>query len=140
MILTYTTSNKLEKSGHILSRYEKECGSPKRKVYSIKDETRVSVKEQIIKMISESKSYPSEFDLGLLFSYLITKEELNKALIIHKENLIKRKEFLLKRYDNHPTARERPHFETLFERPIAFIDTEISWIEEFLNDNFHWIH
>ena len=47
----YNSLNKLEKNGHIFSRYEKEYGSPKRKVYSIKDETRVSVKEQIIKMM-----------------------------------------------------------------------------------------
>lgn len=132
----YNSLNKLEKNGYIISRYEKEYGSPKRKVYSIKDETKVMVKKQIIKMISEYKSDLSEFDIGLLFSYLITKEELNIALISHKENLIKRKEFLIKRYNQHPTAKERPHIKALFERPIAFIDTEISWIEKFINENF----
>ena len=133
----YNSLNKLEKNGQLVSKYEKEYGSPKRKVYSIKDETKVIVKEQIIKMISEYNSDSSEFDIGMLFSYLITKEQLKKALIIHKENLIKRKEFLLKRYDNHPTARERPHIKALFERPLAFVDTEISWIKEFINENFN---
>jgi DNA-binding PadR family transcriptional regulator len=132
----YNSLNKLEKNGYILSRYEKEYGSPKRKVYSIKDETKVIVKEQVIKMISEYKSDPSEFDIGMLFSYLITKEELNKALINHKENLITRKEFIFKRYDLHPTARERPHIKALFERPLASIDTEIIWVEKFINENF----
>ncbi|MCB2291597.1 PadR family transcriptional regulator [Clostridium sp. CS001] len=132
----YNSLNKIEKNGHIISKYEKEYGSPKRKVYSIKDETKVIIKEQIIKMISEYNSDPSEFDIGMLFSYLITKEELNKALINHKENLIMRKEFLLKRYHQHPTAKERPHIKALFERPLAFVDTEISWIEKFINENF----
>lgn len=132
----YNSLNKLERNAYIVSRYEKEYGSPKRKVYSIKDEAKVTIREEIIRMISEYKSDPSEFDIGMLFSYLITKEELNKALINHKENLIKRKEFLLKRYNQHPTAKERPHIKALFERPIAFIETEISWLEKFMNDNF----
>lgn len=132
----YNSLNKLEKNGYIVSRYEKEYGSPKRKVYSIKYETRVIIKEQIIKMISECKSDSSEFDIGMLFSYIIAKEELNKALINHKENLIKRKEFILKRYEQHPTARERPHIKALFERPLLFIDIEISWIKKFINENF----
>lgn len=132
----YNSLNKLERNDYIVSRYEKEYGSPKRKVYSIKDEAKVTIRKEIIRMISEYKSDPSEFDIGMLFSYLITKEELNKALINHKENLIKRKEFLLKRYNQHPTAKERPHIKALFERPIAFIETEISWLEKFINDNF----
>jgi PadR family transcriptional regulator PadR len=132
----YNSLNKLEKNSHIVSRYEKEYGSPKRKVYSIKDEAKETIRDEIIRMISEYKSDPSEFDIGMLFSYLITKEELNKALINHKENLIKRREFLLKRCNQHPTAKERPHIKALFERPIAFIETEISWLEKFINDNF----
>jgi len=132
----YNSLNKLEKNGQLVSKYEKEYGSPKRKVYSIKDETKVIVKEQIINMISEYNSNPSEFDIGMLFSYLITKEQLNKALIIHKENLIIRKVFLLKRYEQHPTARKRPHIKALFERPLAFIEAEISWVEGFINENF----
>ncbi|MBZ9609661.1 PadR family transcriptional regulator [Clostridium estertheticum] len=132
----YNSLNKLEKNGYIASRYEKEYGSPKRKVYSINDETKLVIKEQIIKMISEYNSDPSEFDIGMLFSYLIIKEELMKALTVHKENLIKRKEFLLKRYAQHPTARQRPHIKALFERPLAFVDTEILWLEEFIIDNF----
>lgn len=132
----YNSLNKLERNDYIVSRYEKEYGSPKRKVYSIKDEAKVTIREEIIRMINEYKSDPSEFDIGMLFSYLITKEELNKALINHKENLIKRKEFLLKRYNQHPTAKERPYIKALFERPIAFIETEISWLEKFINDNF----
>lgn len=132
----YNSLNKLEKKGFICSRYEKEHGSPKRKVYSIKDETKVIIRKQIIKMISDYKSDPSEFDIGLLFSYLITKEELNKALITHEKNLKERKEFLIKRYNQHPTAKERLHIKALFERPISFIDTEISWIKNFINENF----
>lgn len=132
----YNSLTKLEKNGYVVSKYEKKYGSPKRKVYSIKDETKTIIKDQIIKMISDYNSDPSEFDIGMLFSYLIIEEELKTALTTHKENLIKRKEFLHKRYAHHPTAQQRPHIKALFERPLAFVDTEISWLEEFISDNF----
>ena len=132
----YSSLSKLEKKGLIASRYEKEYGSPKRKVYSIEDEAREIVKEQIIRLLGEYDINPSGFDIAMLFSHLITSEELRYALIIHKNNLSNRKKFLLQRYGQHPTAKVRPHIKALFERPIAFIDTEIMWIEEYLNDNF----
>jgi Predicted transcriptional regulators len=132
----YNSLNKLEKNGSIVSRYEKEYGSPRRKVYSIKDETKLVVKEQITNMISEYKNDSSEFDIGMLFSYLLTKEELLKALICHKDNLLVRKELLNFRYDKHPTAKERPHIKALFERPLLVVQTEIEWIEKFIKENF----
>ncbi|MCY6371461.1 PadR family transcriptional regulator [Clostridium ganghwense] len=133
----YNSLNKLEKKGFIDSRYEKEYGSPKRKVYFIKDETKELVRKEIIKMLSEFKLNCSEFDIGMAFSYLLSKEELYNALIQHKENLIKRREFVLKKYNQHPTAYKRPHIKSLFERPILFIDTEMDWIEKFINENFY---
>ncbi|MCY6957438.1 PadR family transcriptional regulator [Clostridium brassicae] len=132
----YNSLNKLERKNLIDSRYEKEYGSPKRKVYFIKDATREIVKKYIIKMLSEYKRDPGEFDIGMAFSYLITKEELYAALINRKENLIERKSFIAKKYDNHPTAKQRPHIKALFERPIACIESEIIWIDEFIKEAF----
>lgn len=132
----YNSLNKLEKKGFINSRYEKEYGSPKRKVYFIKDETRVIVKEHIIEMLSEYNPDSSKFDIGMAFSYLISKEEFYQALMKREENLIKRRELILKKYDQHTTAKERPHIKALFERPIACIDAEKLWIEDFIKENF----
>lgn len=132
----YNSLNKLEKKKFINSRYEKEYGSPKRKVYSITDETKLIIKKYIIKMLSEYNRDSSKFDIGMAFSYLISKEELYEALINRKDNLIKRKEFVLKKYNQHPTAIGRPHIRALFERPIVCIEAEEQWIEKFLKDTF----
>lgn len=132
----YNSLNKLEKKGVIHSRYEKEYGSPKRKVYSIIDETRSIVKKYLIKMLSEYNRDSSKFDIGMAFSYLISKEEFCEALINRKENLIKRRAFILEKYNQHPTAKKRPHIKALFERPIVCIDAEKAWIENFIRENF----
>lgn len=132
----YNSLNKLERKKLIDSRYEKEHGSPKRKVYFMKDETRGIVKKHIIKMLSEYNRDSSEFDIGMAFSYLISKKEFYQAIIERKENLIKRREFILKKYNHHPTAKERPHIRALFERPMECIKAEIVWIENFIEENF----
>lgn len=132
----YNSLNKLEKKGLINSRYEKEYGSPKRKVYSITDETKLILKKSIIKMLSEYNRDSSIFDVGMAFSYLISREEFYEALIKRKENLIKRREFVLEKYNQHPSAKKRPHIKALFERPIICIESEKAWIEDFINQNF----
>ncbi|QEK13133.1 PadR family transcriptional regulator [Crassaminicella thermophila] len=132
----YNSLNKLEKKGFINSRYEKEYGSPRRKVYSIKDETRRIVKEYIIKMLSEYNRDSSKFDIGMSFSYLISKKEFYEALISRKENLIKRKMFIIEKYNQHPSAKKRPYIKALFERPIACIGVEIDWLDNFIKENF----
>ncbi|MCT4621302.1 MAG: PadR family transcriptional regulator [Marinisporobacter sp.] len=130
----YNSFNKLEKKGLIYSRYEKEYGSPKRKVYFIKDETKEIIKKEIRKILSEYTSDASKFDIGMAFSYLISHEEFYVALIERKENLIKRRAFILKKYHQHPTANKRPHIKALFERPIVCIDAEKVWLENFIKE------
>ena len=132
----YNSLSKLEKNGYIISRYEKEHGSPKRKVYSIKDEAKIIVKEQIIKMISEYKLDATSHFIGMFFSYLITKEELYETLINRNENLVERKELFIKKCSEDPPVNEKADLKMLFEKTILFIDTEISWLEKFINDNF----
>jgi DNA-binding PadR family transcriptional regulator len=133
----YHCLNKLEKKGFIGSRYEKEYGSPKRKVYFIQEETKQILKERLIQLLSEYNPDPRGFDIGMAFSYLLSKEQLYHALIVHKENLIDRKAFVQKKYNEHPTANQRPHIKALFERPIAFLDTEIQWTHRFIEENFY---
>ncbi|MDR3596248.1 PadR family transcriptional regulator [Clostridium sp.] len=132
----YNSLSKLEKNGHIISRYEKEHGSPKRKVYSINDEAKLIIKEQIIKMIYEYKLDATSHNIGMFFSYLITKEELLKTLISRKENLIERKELFIKKCNEDPPENEKADLKMLFQRTILFINTEISWLEMYINNNF----
>lgn len=132
----YNSLSKLEKNEYISSRYEKEHGSPKRKVYSIKDEAKIIVKEQIIKMISEYKLDATAHFIGMFFSYLLTKKELYEALINRKENLTERKELFTKKYNEEPPEDEKADLKMLFEKTILVIETDISWVENFINKNF----
>jgi PadR family transcriptional regulator PadR len=132
----YNSLSKLEKNAHIISRYEKEHGSPKRKVYSIKDEAKIIVKEQIIKMIGEYKIDETSYYIGMFFSNLITKEELYEALINRKEKLVQEKELFIKKCNEDEPVNEKANLKLLFQRRVLFLDTEISWLEKYINDNF----
>lgn len=132
----YNSLSKLERNVYIISRYEKEHGSPKRKVYSINDEAKIIVKEQIIRMIHEYKLDATSHNIGMFFSYLIAKEELLKTLISRKENLIKRKELFIKKCDEDPPENEKADLKMLFQKTILFIDTELSWLDMYINNHF----
>lgn len=94
------------------------------------------LKKNIMKMLSEVSFDSSQFDVGMAFSYILSEEELLKALVEHKGNLIKRREHVIKRYNQHPTAYKRPYIRALFQRPIELINTEILWVEELIEENF----
>lgn len=132
----YNSLNKLEKNGYIISRHEKEYGSPKRKVYSIKDETKVIVNEQIINMISEYKLDATSYYIGMFFSYLITKEELYEALGNREKKLVERRKVLIKKCNEDLPIGEKANLKMLLERAILFMDIEVNWLEEFINDSF----
>lgn len=123
----YNALNKLEHCDYIVSRLEKGNGSSSKRVYSIKDESKKIVKENIKKMISEYKSNPNDFKIGFIFSYLLSKDELNEALTKHKQSLIERKENLNNEQLNVVKSEER---KALFERTISFLETDILWLDK----------
>lgn len=132
----YNSLTKLEKNGYIILRYEKEHGSPKRKVYSIEKQAKIIVKEQIIKMISEYKLDATSHFIGMFFSYLIAKKDLYEALINRKENLVERKELFVRKCSEDQPVNEKADLKMLFQKTILLMDTEISWLEKFIIDNF----
>lgn len=127
----YNSLNKLEKKGLIESRLVKEHGSPKRKVYSVVDKSRVFVLEEIKRMLQSPKRVYSEFDIGLAFSHLLPKHELHKALIGYQENLEKRKQNIISQLANQPFIHNSPQLNALFTRPIKLLEAEIEWVEKF---------
>lgn len=123
----YNALNKLEQGNYIASRLEKGNGSSNKRVYSIKDESKNIVKENIKKMLSEYKSNPSDFKIGFIFSYLLNKNEVNEALANHKKSLIKRKEILIEEQSNTEGSMEQ---KMLFQRTISFLETDILWLDK----------
>ena len=130
----YNSLSKLEKKGIIGSRYEKEYGSPNRKVYSIKENTTTTVLEEITRMIRSPKRASSEFDIGIAFSDLLPQEDVIEALKNYKVGLEKRKQNILSRFSEQPVVQNTPHLKALFTRPLKTLTAEIEWVEEFLKN------
>lgn len=126
----YSSLNNLEKKGLVGSRHAKEHGSPKRKVYFIKDDAKESVREMIKKMIHSPERVYSEFSIGMAFSYLLTKEEVSESLMRYRQGLEKRRQNILQRYSEQPMVQNVTHLRALFTHPLKLIDAEIEWIDE----------
>lgn len=130
----YNSLNKLEKNNYIVSRLEKGNGSPNRKVYSIKDEARKLIEENIFKMISEYKRDASDFKLALNFSHILSSEKLNEALTFHKQALIERKEDLIEEYKKKMNEDHTLQRKWLVERSVSLLDTDIVWIDKCIKE------
>ena len=130
----YNSLNKLEKKKLIVSRLEKGNGFTNRKVYSINEESRVLIKENIFKMISEYKRDASDFKLALTFSYILSDDELHEGLRLHKEALIKRKEELIEEHNENTNFDHKMHRRWLVDRSVSLLDTDINWIDNCIRE------
>lgn len=130
----YNSLNKLERNSYIVSRLEKGNGSPNRKVYSIKDEARKLISENIFKMISEYKRDASDFKLALTFSHILSNDKLNEALTLHKQSLIERKEDLIEEYKQKISEDDTMQRRWLVERSVSLLDTDIVWIDRCIKE------
>lgn len=130
----YNSLNKLEKKKRIVSRLEKGNGFTNRKVYSIKEESRELIRENIFKMISEYKRDASDFKLALTFSYILSDDKLNEALRLHKEALIKRKEDLIKEHNKQINLDDKIQKQWIVDRSISLLDTDIIWIDNCIKE------
>lgn len=131
----YNSLNKLERNNHIVSRLEKGNGSPNRKVYSIKDESRELIRENIFKMISEYKKDASDFKLGVIFSYILSDDKLNEALTLHKQSLLERKKELIEEYKSKVNEDDIIQRKWLLERSVSLLDTDILWIDKCIKES-----
>lgn len=130
----YSSLNILEKKGLVGSKHVKEHGSPLRKVYFIKDDAKESVHEMIKKMIQSPERVYSEFSIGMAFSYLLTKEEVQESLKRYREGLKKRRQNILQRYSEQPMVQNKTHLRALFTHPLKLIDAETEWIDELVRE------
>lgn len=128
----YNSLKKLEQKGLIGSREEKEYGSPKRKVYFIQKDAKVIVLNELKSMLSLPKRVYNDFDLSMAFSNLLPKEDVIKSISSYRENLLKRREHLLKRYESQPELQEVLYLKALFTRPLKLLDAEIEWVNDLL--------
>ena len=128
----YNSLNLLEKRGVICSRYEKEHGSPRRKVYHLPEQQKETVLELIRSLLSSPTWEGSESSLGMAFSNYLSKNEIEDALMIYRQKLLERRSNIQKRYTEQPEVQQKLHLRALFTRPEKLVNAELEWIDEFL--------
>jgi PadR family transcriptional regulator, regulatory protein PadR len=126
----YSTLGKLEKKGMVEAKFEKENGSPSRKVYFLKGNAGEMVLAEIKEALSTPKSTSCEFTIGMAFSYLLSQEEVIEALQNYKNGLEERRRHIVKRFSEQPAIQNTPYIKALFTRPLKTISAEIEWLEE----------
>lgn len=130
----YKALNVLEKKKIIESRYEKQFGSPKRKIYYIKDSEKEFVHEMIIEALKSSESNYNNFSIGMAFSNLLTTEEIYEAIEEHKKGLEERRNNIIKCYSEQKQIHNTIHIKALFTYSLKLIDAELEWIKDFIKE------
>lgn len=125
----YNTLNKMEKAGLVESRFDKKYGSPKRKVYALREETKALFLTEIKRMLSSPRRVYSEFDIGMSYSYLLSEDEVINGFTAYKNNIQSRLDILQSKLGKTHMASNQEHIKALFTRPLYLMKAEADWLE-----------
>jgi PadR family transcriptional regulator, regulatory protein PadR len=126
----YSILAKAEKSGLIEWRYEKQYGSPKRKVYSLTEIAREVLPGEVGRMLSTPKRSFNEFDVGMAYSNLIEEKSFSNHLLHYRGTLEDRLNKLREKYEEGGKDGMPHNVKALFSRHIALITAELAWLNE----------
>lgn len=128
----YYVLKKLEKKELVESKLKKVKGKPSRKVFTITDLGRQTMRESLIDLLSWNKKLISPFDLGIAYLNYLGPQEVIECL----ENYMKSAEGRIKFLESSVKIQEKlgaPYYVVaLFSRPLASLKTEMKWVEEFI--------
>ncbi len=128
----YYVLRKLEKKELVESKLEKVEGKPSRKVFTITDLGRRTMREKLIDLLSWNKKLISPFDLGLAYLNYLKPQEVVECL----ENYLKSAQGRIKFLESSVKTQEElnaPYYVVaLFSRPLACLKTEMVWVEKFI--------
>ncbi|MFW9932535.1 MAG: PadR family transcriptional regulator [Candidatus Thorarchaeota archaeon] len=151
----YKALNELENRGLVKGVKEDESVKASKKVYSLTRKGSNVVKEQILRILSNPPRCYTMFDLGLSALSSLTRNEVLDALVIYRENLSENITFLSTqvkllrnieeikkdsptRIIGHQQAVEFDGSDeievvvALFERPLRGLESQIIWLDEFI--------
>jgi len=128
----YYLLNKLEKKGWITSQMQNAVHQgPARHVFTITSDGLRICHQETLAALSEPRTSPNHFQLGLANIPLLDRSEILNSLRHYEDTLIqKKKELELKhhRYGNViPT-----HVKALFDHSLHLIQAELSWVQNFI--------
>jgi DNA-binding PadR family transcriptional regulator len=128
----YYVLKKLEKKELVTSKLEKVEGKPSRKVFTITELGRQTMKEKLTDLLSWNKKLISPFDLGIAYINYLEPQEVIDCL----ENYVKSAEGRIKFMESSVKTQEElgaPYYVVaLFSRPLTNLKTEIAWVEQFI--------
>ena len=128
----YYVLKRLEGGGLIQSKMVEVEGKPSRKVYTITEVGKKTMKEKVTALLSKNIKLISPFDLGIAYIGLLEPKEALKCLELYLESLGERLSFLEDSQKNMEELGASYHVVALFSRPLAHLKTERSWVEQFM--------
>lgn len=127
----YYLLKKLESKNLITSTVKDVEGKPSRRIYRVTEQGITMMKQKVKSVLSESRKEISPFDLGIAYSNLLSPEQVIECLDLYLESLEKRKVFLENSIHEKKKGGANYTVIALFSRPLARIEAEREWIEEF---------
>jgi len=128
----YYVLKKLEKKELVTSKLEKVEGKPSRKVFTITELGKSTMKEKLTELLSWNKKLISPFDLGLAYLNYLEPQEVIDCL----ENYVKSTEGRIKFLESSVKMQEElkaPYYVVaLFSRPLSNLKTETEWVKQFI--------
>ncbi|HTX61310.1 MAG TPA: PadR family transcriptional regulator [Methanobacterium sp.] len=130
----YYTLKKLEKKEMVQSRLEQVEGKPSRKVFTITDLGKQTMKEKVKDLLSWNKKLISPFDLGLAYMNYLDTSEVIDCLENYIESARGRIKFLESSVKTQKELNAPPHMVALFSRPLKQLKNDVEWVKEFMEE------
>ena len=123
----YNVLNKLEGKRLLDSYTVKEPGSPKRKVYTIREEGKEALHGEVLRMLSAPGQGGGDFTVGLVTSDILEEGEFNHALATYRDHLAAQRKFYRESIPGESARKRRVAM--AIERFTVLIDAEIAWLD-----------
>jgi DNA-binding PadR family transcriptional regulator len=128
----YYVLKKLEKKELVRSKLEKVEGKPSRKVFTITEQGRHTMKKKVRDLLSWNKKLISPFDLGIAYLNYLEPQEVINCLQNYMESANGRIKFMESSVRMQEELGAPYYVVALFSRPLAHLKTEMEWIKEFI--------
>lgn len=130
----YYVLKKLEKREMVTSKLEKVEGKPSRKVFTITELGRATMKETLTDLLSWNKKIINPFDLGLAYLNYLEPQEVIDCLENYIESAQGRIKFLESSVKMQRELKAPYYVVALFSRPLKNLKTEMEWVKGFIEE------
>lgn len=128
----YYILKKLEKKELVKSKLEKVEGKPSRKVFTITDLGRKTMKEKLTYLLSCNQKLINPFDLGLAYLNYLEPQQVIECLENYLKSSQNRIKFLKNSVQMQKELNAPYYVVALFSRPLTSLETEVEWVKELI--------